>query len=93
MPCSVGLLPYPRSAACAQPTGLLEVTVTDRCIPLVTAAYGTRVAREVRTTMLARGGDGTRATPGLGPTAVPTASRARARRARGSRGFELWPAS
>jgi hypothetical protein len=30
---------------CAQPTGLLEVTVTDRWIPLVPAAYGTRVAR------------------------------------------------
>jgi hypothetical protein len=34
------------------------VTVTVRQIPLVTAAYGTRVARPVRTTMLALGGDG-----------------------------------
>jgi hypothetical protein len=40
------------------------VTVADRYIPPVTAAYGPRVAREARTTMLARGGDGTRATPG-----------------------------
>jgi hypothetical protein len=34
------------------------VTVTDRWIPLVTAAYGTRVARPARTTMLAPGRDG-----------------------------------
>jgi hypothetical protein len=36
-----------------QPTGLLEVTVTVRWIPLVPAACGTRVARPVRTTMAA----------------------------------------
>jgi hypothetical protein len=41
MPCSFALLPHPRSAACALPSGRLRVTVTDRCIPLVTAAYGT----------------------------------------------------
>jgi hypothetical protein len=34
------------------------VTVVDRWIPLVTAAYGTRVARPPRTTRLAPGGDG-----------------------------------
>jgi hypothetical protein len=34
------------------------VTVSVRWIPLVTAAYGTRVARPTRTTGLARGGDG-----------------------------------
>jgi hypothetical protein len=34
------------------------VTVTDRCIPLVTAAYGTRVARPARTTRLAPEGNG-----------------------------------
>jgi hypothetical protein len=28
------------------------VTVGDRCVPLVTAAYGTRVARPTRTTIL-----------------------------------------
>jgi hypothetical protein len=35
----------------SQPIGLLGVTVAIRRIPLVTAAYGTRVARPVRTTM------------------------------------------
>jgi hypothetical protein len=34
------------------------VTVSVRWIPLVTAAYGTRVARPAETTMLARDGDG-----------------------------------
>ena len=48
MPCSFGLLPHPRSGMRAQPTGLREVTVTDRYIPLVTAAYGTRVARPAK---------------------------------------------
>jgi hypothetical protein len=42
----------------AQPNGRLRVTVSVRWIPLVTAAYGTRVARLARTTMLAPGGDG-----------------------------------
>jgi hypothetical protein len=53
MPCSFALLPHPRSGLCAQPTGLREVTVSVRWIPLVTAAYGTQVARPARTTMLA----------------------------------------
>jgi len=35
----------------AHATGLVEVTVTDRYIPLVTAAYGTWVARPAPTTM------------------------------------------
>ena len=52
MPCSFGLLPHPRSGPCAQPDRLLEVTVTDRWIPLVTAAYGTWVARLARTMRL-----------------------------------------
>jgi hypothetical protein len=39
---------------------LLGVTVTVRWIPLVTAAYGTRVARPASTAMLAPGGDGSR---------------------------------
>jgi len=52
MPCSFGLLSHPRSEAGGLPTGLFEVTVTVRYIPLVTAAYGTRVARPVRTTRL-----------------------------------------
>jgi hypothetical protein len=53
MPCSFGPLPHPRSEPGGQPNGLRGVTVTDRCIPLVTAAYGTRVARPARTTRLA----------------------------------------
>ena len=35
-----------------------RVTLIDRCIPLVTAAYGTRVARPARTTTLPPDGDG-----------------------------------
>jgi hypothetical protein len=58
MPCIVALCRRSRSEPGAQPTGLLEVTVTDRCIPLVTAACGTRVVRPVRTTTLGPGGDG-----------------------------------
>jgi hypothetical protein len=61
MPCSFGLLPHPTSGACALPNGLPRVTVIVRWIPLVTAAYGTRVARPARTTRLAPGGDGSRA--------------------------------
>jgi hypothetical protein len=58
MPCSFALFPHPRSAACALPSGLVRVTVTIRCIPLVTAAYDTRVARPPRTATLPTGGDG-----------------------------------
>jgi hypothetical protein len=58
MPCSFGLLLHPRSAPCAQPIGLLEVTVSVRYIPLVTAAYGTRMARPASRTRLLPGGDG-----------------------------------
>jgi hypothetical protein len=43
---------------CTQPTGLLEVTVTVRSIPLVTAPYGTRVARPLTTTQVSRGAVG-----------------------------------
>jgi hypothetical protein len=60
MPCSFGLLPHPRSGMRAQANGLLEVTVTVRYIPLVPAAYGTRVARPTRTTRPAPDGDGSR---------------------------------
>ena len=49
-PCSFGLLPHRRSGAGAQPNGRLGVAVSVRWIPLVTAAYGTRVARPARTT-------------------------------------------
>jgi hypothetical protein len=58
MPCSFRSMPHPRSEAGTEPNGLPGVTVTDRWIPLVTAAYGTRVARPARTTtMLRPGGD------------------------------------
>ena len=49
MPCSFGRLRYSGSAACAKHHGSLEVTVTVRYLPLVTAAYGTLVARPPRT--------------------------------------------
>jgi hypothetical protein len=52
MPCSFGLLPNPRSGTGGQPNGLLQVTVVDRYIPVVTAAYGTWVARPARTTIV-----------------------------------------
>jgi hypothetical protein len=48
MPCSFVLFSHRRSGTSAQPKGLLGVTVTNRWIPLVTAAYGTWVARPVR---------------------------------------------
>jgi hypothetical protein len=52
MPCSFGPLPYPKSGMGGEPNGFLQMTVADRYIPLVTAAYGTWVARPARTTML-----------------------------------------
>src|SRR5215218_8670001 len=67
MPCSFGRLRWSRAAACAQRTGLPEVTVTDRCIPLLTAAYGTRVARPARTAMFAPGGVGSQLGQRVGP--------------------------
>jgi hypothetical protein len=59
MPCSFGPRVFRRSEACAQWNGPPEVTVTNRSVPLVTAAYGTQMARPARTMMLVRGGDGT----------------------------------
>ena len=58
MPCSFGLLPHPRSGSRRQRNRHLRVTVIDRYVPLVTAAYGTRVARPARTTTLPRDSDG-----------------------------------
>ena len=52
MPCSFGLLHHPRSGTGGQPTGFFQVTVADRYIPLVTAAYGTRMARPATTTIV-----------------------------------------
>jgi hypothetical protein len=45
MPCSFGLLPHPRSEPRVPFTRPLGLTVAVRWIPLVPAAYGTRVAR------------------------------------------------
>jgi hypothetical protein len=64
MPCSFGLLPHPRSGAYSLPTGPLGVTVVDRWIPLVPAAYGTQIARTARIMRLAPGGDGSSSTAG-----------------------------
>jgi hypothetical protein len=58
MPCSFGLILHRRSRTGGPVRDLLRVTVTVRWIPLVTAAYGTRVARPARTTTFAPGGDG-----------------------------------
>ena len=44
--------PPPQVRGLHLPNGLLGVTVSVRWIPLVTAAYGTWVARPVRATML-----------------------------------------
>jgi hypothetical protein len=63
MPCSVAPSRRSRSVASGERNGCLGVTVTDRWVPLVTAACGTRVARPARTTMLGRGGDGSPAQP------------------------------
>jgi hypothetical protein len=68
MPCSFGLLPHRRSGTGVQPNGRLEVTVTVRSIPLMTAAYGMWVARPARTTILAPGGDGSNSAAGRGPS-------------------------
>jgi hypothetical protein len=80
MPCSFGVLPHRRSGTGAQRNDLLRVTVTVRWIPLVTAAYGTRVARRARTTRLAPVGDGSSSAGLGGPTLRPCAPDLRARR-------------
>jgi hypothetical protein len=67
MPCSFGPSVLRWSEACDPPNDLLEVTVTDRQIPLVPAAYGTPVARPARTTRLAPGGDPGRLNGWLSP--------------------------
>lgn len=50
--------PHPKSGTCAQPTGLLEVTMTARRMPFVLALTGMWVARPERTMSLPPGGDG-----------------------------------
>jgi hypothetical protein len=85
MPCSFGLLPHPRSEPRAQLNDPLRVTVTVRWLPLVTAAYGTRVARPARTTWLGAAAMGSSFSAGGGPSRATRASLASARRVRGSR--------
>jgi hypothetical protein len=51
MPCSFGLLRSRWSVGGAQLGDRLGVTVVVRCIPLVPARYGTRVARPARMTL------------------------------------------
>jgi hypothetical protein len=58
MPCSFGLLRSATSGADAQHIDLHRVTASVRWISLVTAAYGTRVARPASTLTLRPGGDG-----------------------------------
>jgi hypothetical protein len=85
MPCSFGLLAHPRSGTDAQPNGSLRLTVTVRWIPLVSAAYGTRVARPARSTMLRTWRRRLAAHWRVRPVLADHASWARGRRARGSR--------
>jgi hypothetical protein len=76
---------WSRSVRSAQRNGLPEVTVPYRCILLLTAPYGMRVARPARTAMLAPGGDGSQLGRRVRPVLVTTASWPRARRAGGGR--------
>jgi hypothetical protein len=64
------------------------VTVTVRWIPLVTAAYGTQVARPGRTTRLAPEGDGSQLDPRVRPVGGDDCLVGKPRRRRGS-GFHL----
>jgi hypothetical protein len=84
MPCSFRLLPNPRSGADAHDAEPVGVTVADRGIPLVTVAYGTRVARPARTTMLTTWRRRLQLVGRVRPSLVTTASWACAGRARGS---------
>jgi hypothetical protein len=79
---------------CVQPTGLLELTVTVRRIPLVTAACGTRggtAGKNDALTWRRRLPSGPKARPVLGNHRLVGTS-LRARGARAGR-LELWPAS
>jgi hypothetical protein len=63
----------------------LEMTVTDRWIPLLPAPYGMRVARPARTTTLPPGGDSSQLTRRVRPVFGDHRLVARTRRARGGR--------
>jgi hypothetical protein len=67
MPCSIAPCRRSRSAASAQRNGPSGMAGTDRQIPLVTAACGTRVARPARTTRLPPGGYGSQLDPRVRP--------------------------
>jgi hypothetical protein len=54
MPCSFGPLPHPRSERSILVDSPYGVTVTIRYVPLVTAAYGTWMARPARRTVIRR---------------------------------------
>jgi hypothetical protein len=71
MPCSFGPPTFRRSGASAQRNDPPRVTVIVRWIPLVTAAYGTRVARPAITTRLTPSGHGSQ----LGPRVRPVPRR------------------
>jgi hypothetical protein len=59
-----------RSEAHAQHNGLLEVTVIDCWIPLVSAAYCMRVARRRERRCFSPGGDGSQLTQRVRPAPV-----------------------
>jgi hypothetical protein len=67
----------------AEPTGLLEETVIVRWTLLVTAPYGTRVARPTRTTRPALGGYGCQLAQKVRPIPGRPQPRGKSPRARG----------
>ena len=91
MPCSFSAVRSPRSGAVSQLRGPIRLTVTDRYVPLVTAAYGTRVARPASTTMLVSDGEGSQLVRCVGPSPRrPLPHWQEPRRARGSLGGGTW---
>jgi hypothetical protein len=68
MPCSFSAVRSPRSGVVSQLRGPIRLTVTDRYVPLVTAAYGTRMARPASTTMLVSDGEGSQVVRCVGPS-------------------------
>jgi hypothetical protein len=85
MPCSFSALRRARSEPRAQPNGPLLVTVADRQIPLVTAAYGTLVARPARTMAVPPGGFRHQLGHRVGPVLGGRLPRWQVTRRRGSR--------
>src|SRR4029453_15332284 len=81
--------PPPQVRDGRQPDRPLGVTVTVRWTPLLTAAYGTRVARPARTTRLAPGGDGSQLDPRVRPAHGDDCPRWQAVKAARQPGFPL----